>query len=173
MLRTVVETAVSILKLYQTTLDAGEMTLEDAKKQAYATLTRKTHGCRRTSSQRSARALEDLARGDLTVRCGDLGQALRGNFNDALSHLEAAMAKVNAKGGDIGTSKEEIRRASNELSQRTERQAASLEETSAALELTVAVRQTAKGAHEGAKRCMPSAPKRAAAMPSSPKSSRR
>jgi hypothetical protein len=41
MLRTVVETAVSILKLYQTTLDAGEMTLEDAKKQAYATLTRK------------------------------------------------------------------------------------------------------------------------------------
>ncbi|KRB49918.1 chemotaxis protein [Rhizobium sp. Root708] len=101
-------------------------------------------------------ALEQIAHGDLTVRCADLGQkyaALRDNFNDALSHLEAAMAKVSAKGGDIAVSKEEIRRASNDLSQRTERQAASLEETSAALdELTVAVRQTAEGAHEASKR---------------------
>ncbi len=102
------------------------------------------------------KALEDLARGDLTVRCGDLGASyagLRNNFNEALSHLEAAMGRVNAKGNDIGLSKEEIRRASNELSQRTERQAASLEETSAALdELTVAVRQTAEGADEASKR---------------------
>ncbi len=101
-------------------------------------------------------ALEDLAKGDLTVRCGDLGSryaGLRDNFNEALSHLEAAMAKVNAKGIDIGGSKEEIRRASNELSQRTERQAANLEETSAALdELTVAVKQTADGAREAAQR---------------------
>ncbi|ENN89010.1 Methyl-accepting chemotaxis sensory transducer [Rhizobium freirei PRF 81] len=102
------------------------------------------------------KALEDLARGDLMVRCGDLGASyagLRNNFNEALSHLEAAMGRVNAKGNDIGLSKEEIRRASNELSQRTERQAASLEETSAALdELTVAVRQTAEGADEASKR---------------------
>ncbi|NEI68055.1 HAMP domain-containing protein [Rhizobium lusitanum] len=102
------------------------------------------------------RALEELAHGDLTVRCGDLGASysgLRNNFNEALSHLEAAMGRVNAKGNDIGLSKEEIRRASNELSQRTERQAASLEETSAALdELTVAVRQTAEGADEASKR---------------------
>ncbi|MBB3383058.1 MULTISPECIES: methyl-accepting chemotaxis protein [unclassified Rhizobium] len=102
------------------------------------------------------RALEDLAQGNLTIRCGDLGASyagLRNNFNEALSHLEAAMGRVNAKGNDIGLSKEEIRRASNELSQRTERQAASLEETSAALdELTVAVRQTAEGADEASKR---------------------
>ena len=102
------------------------------------------------------RALEDLAQGNLTIRCGDLGAGyagLRNNFNEALSHLEAAMGRVNAKGNDIGLSKEEIRRASNELSQRTERQAASLEETSAALdELTVAVRQTAEGADEASKR---------------------
>ncbi len=101
-------------------------------------------------------ALEQLARGDLTVRCGDLGSryaGLRDNFNEALTHLEAAMAKVNAKGIDISGSKEEIRRASNELSQRTERQAANLEETSAALdELTVAVKQTADGAKEAAQR---------------------
>ncbi len=101
-------------------------------------------------------ALEALARGDLTIRCNDLGpryETLRHNFNDALGHLEAAMAKVNAKGIDIGGSKEEIRRASNELSQRTERQAANLEETSAAIdELAVTVRQTAEGAHEAAQR---------------------
>ena len=101
-------------------------------------------------------ALEALAQGDLTVRCDDLGpryDTLRHNFNDALGHLEAAMAKVNSKGIDIGGSKEEIRRASNELSQRTERQAANLEETSAAIdELAVTVRQTAEGAHEAAQR---------------------
>ncbi|MCZ7479435.1 methyl-accepting chemotaxis protein [Rhizobium rhizogenes] len=101
-------------------------------------------------------ALEKLAGGDLTVRCGDLGNryaALRDNFNEALTHLDAAMAKVNSKSIDIGGSKEEIRKASNELSQRTERQAANLEETSAALdELTVAVRQTAEGAADAAKR---------------------
>ena len=101
-------------------------------------------------------ALEQLAKGDLTVRCGDLGTryaGLRDNFDEALGHLEAAMSKVNDKGIDIGGSKEEIRRASNELSQRTERQAANLEETSAALdELTVAVRQTADGARDAAQR---------------------
>ncbi len=63
------------------------------------------------------------------------------------------MTLVKERGTDIGVSKEEIRRASNELAQRTERQAASLEETSAALdELTVAVRQTADGAREAASR---------------------
>jgi methyl-accepting chemotaxis protein len=101
-------------------------------------------------------ALEQLASGDLTVRCADIGASyagLRNNFNEALSHLEAAMGRVNSKGNDIGVSKEEIRRASSELSQRTERQAASLEETSAALDqLTVAVRQTAEGAHEASQR---------------------
>ncbi|MCQ1834173.1 methyl-accepting chemotaxis protein [Neorhizobium galegae] len=101
-------------------------------------------------------ALEALAHSDLTIRCADLGpryETLRHNFNDALTHLEAAMAKVNAKGIDIGGSKEEIRRASNELSQRTERQAANLEETSAAIdELAVTVRQTAEGAHDAAQR---------------------
>ncbi|MGG7516464.1 methyl-accepting chemotaxis protein [Allorhizobium undicola] len=101
-------------------------------------------------------SLEQLAHGDLTVRCADLGpryEGLRQNFNDALSRLEQAMARVNLKGTDIGVSKEEIRRASGELANRTERQAANLEETSAALdELTVAIRQTAEGAREAANR---------------------
>lgn len=101
-------------------------------------------------------SLERLATGDLTVRCADLGPTydeLRENFNDALSQLEQAMTRISIKGGDIGISKEEIRRASNELAQRTERQAVNLEETSAALdELAVAVRQTADGAREAALR---------------------
>ncbi|MBC7148573.1 MAG: cache domain-containing protein [Rhizobium sp.] len=99
-------------------------------------------------------SLEQLAHGDLTVRCADLGPKyaeLRDNFNEALGRLEEAMGRVNLKGNDIAVSKEEIRRASGELAQRTERQAANLEETSAALdELTVAVRQTADGAREAA-----------------------
>ena len=102
------------------------------------------------------RSLETMARGDLTVRCGDLGPkyvSLRENFNEAVTQLEAAMSRVSAKGVDISVSKEKIRRASNELSTRTERQAANLEETSAALEeLAVTVRQTAEGAHEASKR---------------------
>ncbi|CAN7591046.1 methyl-accepting chemotaxis protein [Rhizobium sp. LjRoot30] len=102
------------------------------------------------------KALEGLARGDLTVRCNDLGQkyiGLRNNFNEAIAGLEDAMGRVSTKGVEIGASKDEIRRASGQLAQRTEQQAANLEETSAALdELSVAVRQTAEGAHEAAKR---------------------
>ena len=116
---------------------------EEAKQQAHAVTT-------------IGKALEQMAHGDLTIRCADLGPkyaALRDNFNEALQRLEEAMARVTLKGNDIAVSKEEIRRASGELASRTERQAANLEETSAALdELTVAVRQTADGAREAASR---------------------
>ncbi|MFS2150683.1 methyl-accepting chemotaxis protein [Rhizobium sp. Rhizsp42] len=100
------------------------------------------------------RSLQQLASGDLTVRCADLGPkyvALRDSFNAALAQLDEAMTRVSLKSKDIEISKDEIRLASAELAQRTERQAANLEETSAALdELTVAVRQTAEGAYEAA-----------------------
>lgn len=99
---------------------------------------------------------EQLADGDLTSRCGDVGEkydVVRNNCNDAISHLENAMANVNEKGSEIGESKEQIRRASRELAQRTELQAASLEETSAAIEeLSVTVKQTADGASDAAER---------------------
>ncbi len=121
----------------------SEMQLTEARQQAHVVATIGT-------------SLANLADGDLTVRCADLGPkyaGLRDNFNDALARLEEAMARVNLKGNDIAVSKEEIRRASGELATRTERQAANLEETSAALdELTVAVRQTADGAREAASR---------------------
>jgi methyl-accepting chemotaxis protein len=121
----------------------SEMQLAEARQQAHVVTT-------------IGSSLAELANGDLTVRCADLGPkyaGLRDNFNDALARLEEAMARVNLKGNDIAVSKEEIRRASGELATRTERQAANLEETSAALdELTVAVRQTADGAREAANR---------------------
>jgi methyl-accepting chemotaxis protein len=106
--------------------------------------------------QEIGNTMEQLATGDLTVRCGDLGvkyESLKLNLNKSLSKLEGAMSKVNRKGSDIGASKDEIRRASGELALRTERQAANLEETSAAIdELSVTVRQTAEGAREAANR---------------------
>lgn len=99
---------------------------------------------------------ENLAEGDLTSRCDDVGEkysVVRNNCNEAISSLESAMANVNEKGSEIGESKEQIRRASGELAQRTEVQAASLEETSAAIEeLSVTVKQTADGAGDAAKR---------------------
>lgn len=101
-------------------------------------------------------ALESVAQGDLSVRCSDLGNrdaALRRHFNDALGSLEEAMSQIKSKGGDIGMAKDEIRRATTDLSQRTERQAANLEETSAALEeLSSSVRLTAEGARDAAER---------------------
>ncbi|MBB4953820.1 methyl-accepting chemotaxis protein [Agrobacterium vitis] len=120
-----------------------DMQAQEARKQAHVVATIGT-------------SLERLATGDLTVRCTDLGpdyEGLRQHFNNAISGLEQAMARVSLKGTDISVSKEEIRRASGELATRTERQAANLEETSAALdELTVAIRQTADGAKEAASR---------------------
>jgi methyl-accepting chemotaxis protein len=79
---------------------------------------------------------ENLAMGDLTSRCNDVGEKydiVRNNFNEALTSLENAMVNVSEKGAEIGDSKEQIRRASGELAHRTELQAASLEETSAAI----------------------------------------
>ncbi|WP_105373328.1 methyl-accepting chemotaxis protein [Neorhizobium huautlense] len=99
-------------------------------------------------------ALEALSQGDLTVRCGDIGEryaALRANFNTAMERLESALAVVNQKGQVIAMSKEEIYRASADLARRSELQAANLEEASAAIdELTVTVRETAQGAHSAA-----------------------
>ncbi len=99
-------------------------------------------------------ALRQLAVGDLTVRCADLGSRyseLRSNFNDALIKLEAAMRRVDTKSTDIDASKDEIVRATGELAIRTERQAANLEEASAAIEeLSVTVRQASDGAKRAA-----------------------
>lgn len=99
---------------------------------------------------------ERLARGDLTVRCDDLGPKyaeVADNFNEAMKSLDAAMQNVDMKGAEIGSSKDQISRAAGELAQRTEMQAASLEEASAAIEeLAVTVRQTADGASEAADR---------------------
>lgn len=100
--------------------------------------------------------LAQLAQGDLTIRCHDVGEkytVVRDNFNEAISSLENAMQNVSFKGAEIGESKDQITRASGDLAHRTELQAASLEETSAAIEeLSVTVKQTSEGASDAALR---------------------
>lgn len=128
----------------------------DAERQANLDLQQRENERQARVVETIKAALEALAGGDLSIRCDDLGDRdaeLRRYFNEALGKLDDAMSEITSKGGDIGISKDEIRRASLELSQRTERQAASLEETSAALEeLSSSVQLTAEGARDAAKR---------------------
>jgi methyl-accepting chemotaxis protein len=100
-----------------------------------------------------AAGLERVAAGDLTVRLDQPFaaeyEALRGNFNTALSELQDAMRAIVANAHGVRTGTEEISQASDDLSRRTEQQAASLEQTAAALdEITATVRRTAEGARQ-------------------------
>jgi len=100
-----------------------------------------------------ARELAGLAEGDLTVRLSapvapDY-EALKRDFNAAVSSLEEAIGTIAHAATAIGLGTQEIAQASDDLSRRTEQQAASLEETAAALDqITATVRRTATGATE-------------------------
>ncbi len=97
--------------------------------------------------------LNQLSRGDMTVRL-DMAFAerldgLRGDFNESVATLQAALRSVgeNARAIDAGAG--EILEAAGDLSRRTEQQAASVEETAAALEeVTTAVQDSAHRAAE-------------------------
>ena len=100
-----------------------------------------------------AAGLERVAAGDLTVRLDQPFaaeyEALRGNFNTALSELQGAMHAIAANAHGLRTGSQELSHASDDLSLRTEQQAASLEQTAAALdEITATVRRTAEGARQ-------------------------
>jgi len=100
-----------------------------------------------------AAGLERVAAGDLTVRLDQPFaaeyEALRGNFNTALSELQDAMRAIVGTAHGVRTGSQEISQASDDLSRRTEQQAASLEQTAAALdEITATVRRTAEGARQ-------------------------
>lgn len=100
-----------------------------------------------------AAGLERVAAGDLTVRLDQPFaaeyEALRGNFNTALSELQDAMHAITANAHGLRTGSQELSHASDDLSLRTEQQAASLEQTAAALdEITATVRRTAEGARQ-------------------------
>ncbi|MDX3975616.1 methyl-accepting chemotaxis protein [Shinella sp.] len=98
-------------------------------------------------------ALKRISDGDLTARItGPLPQAyeaLRDDFNHAMSTLAQAIGNIGIGAGSIHLSAQEIAAASDDLAKRTERQAANLEETAAAVEqVTTTVRQTAQSANE-------------------------
>ncbi|MEG3175610.1 methyl-accepting chemotaxis protein [Sphingomonas sp. RB3P16] len=81
--------------------------------------------------------LEALAEGDLTKTISaefpPAYDALKSNFNQALSALRGLIASVMESAASIRTGSNEIAQASEDLARRTEGNAASLEETSAAL----------------------------------------
>ena len=99
-----------------------------------------------------AKALEALAKGDLTARVtaemSGPHRKIRDDFNAAMVNLHEAMKVITQNAGGMVVGVEEIVRSADDLSRRTEQQAASLEETAAALdEITATVRRTAEGAN--------------------------
>jgi methyl-accepting chemotaxis protein len=100
-----------------------------------------------------ARDLASVAGGNLAVRLSEPVapeyQALKDDFNAAISSLEEVIRTIAATTAGIGSGSDEIAQASDDLARRTEQQAASLEETAAALDqITSTVRRTASGAQE-------------------------
>ena len=114
---------------------------------------------RASEAAEQGRVVKDLATGLSRLASGDLVQrldeafaedyeALRADFNSAVTRLEETMREVTASTGAIRSGTSEISSASDDLSRRTEQQAASLEQTAAALdEITATVRRTAEGAN--------------------------
>ena len=100
-----------------------------------------------------ARALDDLAAGDLTVVIDtpfspELDN-LRLNFNAAVGRLGDTLARVHAAIDTINAGAGEMRAAADDLCVRTEQQAASLQETSSALEqITATVAHSSQSATE-------------------------
>ncbi|MBO9195439.1 HAMP domain-containing protein [Rhizobium sp. 16-449-1b] len=96
-------------------------------------------------------SFQRLAEGDLTVRMDEPValdfEAIRQNFNSAVTSLEGTVHAVIQSVQTIRSGLAEISTASNDLARRTEQQAASLEETVAALgEVTRGINGTAEGA---------------------------
>jgi methyl-accepting chemotaxis protein len=100
-----------------------------------------------------AKALDDLAAGDLTVSIdtpftADLDN-LRLNFNTAVGRLGDTLFQVHAAIDTINAGAGEMRAAADDLCGRTEQQAASLQQTSSALEeITATVSHSSKSANE-------------------------
>ncbi len=103
--------------------------------------------------ERLSRALDHMARGDLTHR---ITQSFEGPYDQLRQDFNGAVDKLNATLGALRDSADEIRQradgmsgAADDLSRRTESQAATLEQTAAALdEMTASVRSAASGAKE-------------------------
>jgi methyl-accepting chemotaxis protein len=100
-----------------------------------------------------AQGLSALSNGDVVFRLEKAFaphlDSLRGNFNESLEKLHAALRTVGANAQAIHAGAAEIRSSADDLARRTEQQAASVEETAAAVEqVTKTVRDTAKRAED-------------------------
>jgi methyl-accepting chemotaxis protein len=100
-----------------------------------------------------AKGLSALSEGDVVFRLDQPFathlDSLRGNFNDSLDKLQAALRTVGANAHAIHAGAAEIRSSADDLARRTEQQAASVEETAAAVaEVTKTVRDTTKRAED-------------------------
>jgi methyl-accepting chemotaxis protein len=98
-------------------------------------------------------ALVSLASGDLTHRIEQPFtpelDALRQDFNVAVSKLNETLQAVDANATAIAAGSNQIRSSADDLSRRTEQQAASVEETAAALEqITTTVKDASARASE-------------------------
>jgi methyl-accepting chemotaxis protein len=97
--------------------------------------------------------LTALANGDVALRLdrpfAPRLDSLRGNFNESLDKLQAALRTVGANAHAINAGAAEIRASADDLAKRTEQQAASVEQTAAAVEeVTTTVKDTAKRAED-------------------------
>jgi methyl-accepting chemotaxis protein len=98
-------------------------------------------------------ALSRLSARDLnsriTIEVGPEFQALKDDFNNAVSALEAAIKAVSESTESVAGGVDQIGAAADDLSRRTEQQAANLEQTAAALEqITATVQKSAEGARQ-------------------------
>jgi methyl-accepting chemotaxis protein/methyl-accepting chemotaxis protein-1 (serine sensor receptor) len=97
--------------------------------------------------------LARLSDGDMTVRLekpfSPALDEIRGNFNDSIEKLRAAMISFRDNATTIENGSNEIRSAADDLARRTEQQAASVEQTSAALsQITRSVKESTQRAEE-------------------------
>jgi methyl-accepting chemotaxis protein len=97
--------------------------------------------------------LTALANGDVAFRLerafAPRLDSLRGNFNESVDKLQAALRTVGANAQAINAGAAEIRASADDLAKRTEQQAASVEQTAAAVEeVTTTVKDTAKRAED-------------------------
>ncbi|MCW6508979.1 methyl-accepting chemotaxis protein [Lichenifustis flavocetrariae] len=139
-----------------------ERNADESRRQVEA-VRAENEAARLKTAQQQGKVVADLAAGLSALAGGDLVQrlrepfppeyeALRADFNSALSELQEAMKIVIANASAIKAGSTEISTASDDLSRRTEQQAASLEETAAALdEITATVNKTSDGSKHAQK----------------------
>jgi methyl-accepting chemotaxis protein len=97
--------------------------------------------------------LARLSDGDMTVRLekpfSPALDEIRGNFNDSIEKLRAALLSFSENATTIQNGSNEIRSAADDLARRTEQQAASVEQTSAALsQITRSVKESTQRAED-------------------------